>query len=343
MMMVQAARRTLLASALGGWRVFLFGGVLLAFPFIAPYQALATQILVYSLFALSFDVFLGYTGMLSLGHSAFFGLGAYSTGMWLVYGGWSLEFSLAMALPINLLAAFLIGALCLRKGGIYFAMLTLALSQVFYYAVIELATITGGSDGLSGIPRLYLNYPWRVDLFNPLARYYFVLVVVGIASLLIALLLRSPFGHVMRAVRENEERASACGYDVARVKLVSFMISGMFSGLAGGLYVVTFEVCPIENFHWFLSGTVVIITVLGGSGVFLGPFVGAAAFLFLRDFISLYSEYWEFIVGASFILIMIFLPDGIVGTLQRLLGGLLPGSEGRFAGAKVINVDVAGD
>ncbi len=323
-MTAPAARRDQPLTTIGRWWAFLFVAVLLAFPFIAPYKALATQILVYSLFALSFDVFLGYTGMLSLGHSTFFGLGAYSTGLWLVYGGRSLEFSLAMALPINLVMALAIGALCLRKGGIYFAMLTLALSQVFYYAVIELAPITGGTDGLSGIPSLHLRYPLRIDLLNPLARYYFVLVVLGAACLLIALVLRSPFGHVLRAVRENEERASTCGYDVARVKLVSFMISGMFSGLAGGLYVATLEVCPIENFHWLLSGTVVIITVLGGSGVFLGPFVGAAAFLFLRDFVSLYTEYWEFIVGAIFILIMIFLPDGIVGTLRRVFGGFLP-------------------
>ncbi len=220
----------------------------------------------------------------------------------------------------GLAVALLLGPLVLRKRGVYFAMLTLALSQVFYYAVLMWTPVTGGTDGLGNLPRLFLSAPLGgVRLSKrPLALYFTVAVVVFVAMLVIRRILRSPYGRVMRAVKANERRAQACGYNTTRVKLVAFVLSGLFSGLAGGLLTVTLEFVPIENIYWSMSGTVLIMTLFGGTGTLLGPFVGSAVFVWMRDFLSKKLEYWEVFVGAGFVLIVLFMPEGIVGTLRHL-------------------------
>ena len=299
--------------------------LLLLAPLVADYTpfylALLTEVLVFGLFALAYDILLGHTGVLSLGHSAFIGVAAYTTGILL--SRWRqtpVELAVLAGAAGGLAVALLLGPLVLRKRGVYFAMLTLALSQVFYYAVLMWTPVTGGTDGLGNLPRLFLSAPLGgVRLSKrPLALYFTVAVVVFVAMLVIRRILRSPYGRVMRAVKANERRAQACGYNTTRVKLVAFVLSGLFSGLAGGLLTVTLEFVPIENIYWSMSGTVLIMTLFGGTGTLLGPFVGSAVFVWMRDFLSKKLEYWEVFVGAGFVLIVLFMPEGIVGTLRHL-------------------------
>lgn len=300
----------------------------IAFLLIAPfvldytplYTALFSEVLIFGLYGLAFDLLLGHTGVLSFGHSAFFGVGSYTTGLLLAHLRLPVEVSVLAGMVAAFLTAWGMGALCLRKRGVYFAMLTLALSQIFYYIVLMWYTVTGGSDGLTGIPKLILNFPTEVRLSGrAFSTYWFVAFVVGVSAYILYRIHRSPFGRVMRAVKENEQRAMTCGYNTRLVKLYALMISGLFAGLAGALLTILIEFVPIENVHWSMSGTVVILTLFGGSGTFLGPFVGATAFLWMKDWLSKRLQYWEIFVGASFVLIVLFLPDGIVGTIRKLL------------------------
>jgi ABC-type branched-subunit amino acid transport system ATPase component/ABC-type branched-subunit amino acid transport system permease subunit len=284
------------------------------------YLGLLTEVLVFGLFALAYDVLLGHAGVLSLGHSAFVGVAAYTTGILLARYQLALEPAILAGAVGGLLTSLLLGVLVLRKRGVYLAMLTLALSQVFYYVVLMWTPVTGGTDGLGNLPILHLSAPlgWRLSK-RPITRYYVVATVIFLAMLAIRHVLDSPLGRAMRAVKGNETRAAACGYDTRRIKLAAFAISGFFSGLAGALLTVVLEFVPIENIHWQMSGTVLIMTLFGGTSTLLGPFVGAGMFIWMRDFLSKHLEYWEVFVGGAFVLIVLFLPDGIVGTLTRLL------------------------
>jgi branched-chain amino acid transport system permease protein len=283
------------------------------------YLALLTEVLVFGLFALAYDVLLGHTGVLSLGHSALIGVSAYTTGLLLARLRVPLEVALLAGAVGGLATALLLGVFVLRKRGVYLTMLTLALSQVFYYIVL-MWPATGGTDGLGNLPILYLSEPLGLRISKrPITRYFVVVTIIFLAVLVIRHMLASPLGRVMRAVKANETRAAACGYDTRRVKLAAFAISGFFSGLAGGLLTVVLEFVPIENIHWQMSGTVLIMTLFGGTGTLLGPFVGAGVFIWMRDFLSKHLEYWEVFVGGAFVLIVLFLPDGIVGSLKRLV------------------------
>jgi ABC-type branched-subunit amino acid transport system ATPase component/ABC-type branched-subunit amino acid transport system permease subunit len=289
------------------------------------YLGLLTEVLVFGLFALAFDVMLGHAGVMSLGHSAFLGVAAYSTGLLLARFRAPVEVSLLAGAAAGLVTALLVGGLVLRKRGVYLAMLTLAMSQVFYYAALMWTPVTGGTDGLGNLPVLYLSEPlgWRLSK-RPITRYYVIAGIIFVAMLIIRHVLASPLGRAMRAVKANETRAAACGYDTRRVKLAAFAISGLFSGLAGGLLTLVLEFVPIENIHWPMSGTVLIMALFGGTGTLLGPFVGAGVFIWMRDFLSKHLEYWEVFVGGAFVLIVLFLPDGIVGSLNRLLARRRP-------------------
>ena len=292
-----------------------------AFPFLVPYKSLATQVLVYGLFSLGFNLLYGYTGLLSFGHAAYWGLGAYGTGIALAklkLG--SLWLAIAMGLASAVVAGAIVGFLCLRRRGIYFAMLTLAFSQVFYFAAFHLADLTGGDDGLRGIPKLALGLlGYQVSLASPLAFYYFALAWVVLAVAGLKRILGSPFGAVLLAIRENSDRASACGYDVNRVKLVSFVLSALITGLAGSLDALRLTVVPVEALYWSTSGLPVIMTLLGGAGTFFGPFVGAATYLVLADRMSLVLEAWPLVIGAIFMAFVLFLPQGIWGTFLGAL------------------------
>jgi len=287
------------------------------FPFIVPHTSLATQVLTYGLLALGFNLLYGYTGLLSFGHAAYFGLGAYGT--WMALAKLKLA-SIWGAMGIGVAAAVLgglvAGFLCLRRRGIYFAMLTLAFSQLLYFIAFHLADWTGGDDGLRGIPLLPLGLPgFSVSLRTPFAFYCFTFVVVSLAVAALKRILDSPFGAVLQAIRENPERAAACGYDVNRIKLASFVFSAFFTGLAGALEALRLTVVPVEALYWSTSGQIVIMTLLGGAGTFFGPFVGALTFLVLEERLSRLIEWWPIVVGAIFMTFVLFLPRGIWGTL----------------------------
>jgi branched-chain amino acid transport system permease protein len=308
-------------SGLTGWvathPILSFIAFFAVFPFLVPYRSLATQVLIFGLFALGFNLLYGYTGILSFGHAAYYGLGAYGTGI--VLAKLKLT-SLWVALGAGLVAAtvggVVIGFFCLRRRGIYFAMLTLAFAQMLYFIAFHAAALTGGDDGLRGIPLHPLGLPGvSLSLRDPLAFYFFAYVLVVLAVAGLKRILDSPFGAVLQAIRENSDRAVACGYDVNRIKLVSFVFSALFAGLAGGLDALRLTVVPVEALFWSTSGQVVIMTLLGGAGTFFGPFVGAATYLVLADRLSIVIEFWPLVIGVIFMAFVLFLPKGIWGTL----------------------------
>jgi branched-chain amino acid transport system permease protein len=214
------------------------------------------------------------------------------------------------------------GFFCLRRRGIYFAMLTLAFAQLLYFIAFHLADWTGGDDGLRGIPLHPLWLPGvSVSLRSPLAFYYFTFVLVVLAMAAFKRILDSPFGAVLQAIRENSDRAVACGYNVNRVKLLSFVFSALFAGLAGALEGLRLTVVPVETLYWSTSGQAVFMTLLGGAGTFFGPFVGALTYLVLEERLSRFIEWWPIVVGAVFMAFVLFLPRGIWGTLTGRLHG----------------------
>jgi branched-chain amino acid transport system permease protein len=305
------------ARWLGRHPVGAFAVFFAVFPFLVPYKALASQVLIFGLFALGFNLLYGYTGLLSFGHAAYYGLGAYGTGIALAklkLG--SLWLGLAAGPLLAVLGGAAIGFFCLRRRGIYFAMLTLAFAQLLYFIAFHLADITGGDDGLRGIPQLPVNlFGWEISIESPLAFYYFAFALVCLSVAGLKRILDSPFGSVLRAIRENGDRAAACGYDVRRIKHLSFVFSALFAGLAGALDALRLAVVPVESLYWVTSGQVVIMTLLGGAGTFFGPFVGAGTFLLLEDRLSVFTERWPIAIGLIFMTFVLFLPKGIWGTL----------------------------
>jgi branched-chain amino acid transport system permease protein len=306
-----------LASWASGHPIAAFIVFFAVFPFLVPYESLATQVLIFGLFALGFNLLYGYTGLLSFGHAAYYGLGAYGTGLALAkLKVTSLWIALGVGLGSAIIGGALVGFFCLRRRGIYFAMLTLAFAQMLYFIAFHAADLTGGDDGLRGIPLHPLGLPGvSVSLRSPLAFYFFAYVLVVLAVAALKRILDSPFGAVLRAIRENSDRAVACGYDINRIKLLSFVFSASFAGLAGGLDALRLTVVPVEALYWSTSGQVVIMTLLGGAGTFFGPFVGAATYLILADRLSIFFEYWPLVIGIIFMVFVLFLPRGIWGTL----------------------------
>jgi branched-chain amino acid transport system permease protein len=313
----------LLALRIGAHPVLAFWVFFALFPFLVPNRTMATQVLIFGLLAMGFNLLYGYTGLLSFGHAAYYGLGAYGCGIALAkLGVGSLWLGLAAGLGLAGLGGLLIGFFCLRRRGIYFAMLTLAFAQLLYFIAFHLADWTGGDDGLRGIPQLTLGLgPWQVPIEHSLAFYYFAYVLVGLAVVALKRILDSPFGAVLRAIRENTSRAVACGYDVNRVKHLSFVFSACFAGLAGSLDALRLTVVPVESLFWTTSGQTVMMTLLGGAGTFFGPFVGAATFLVLEERLSLVLEAWPIVIGAIFSAFVLFLPRGIWGTLTGGIHG----------------------
>jgi len=292
--------------------------VLVIFPFVSPYQALATQIIIFGLLALGYNILYGYTGLLSFGHAAFFGLGAYASGIILVRTNCSIWASIGAGLAVSAIGAFLIGFLCLRRRGIYFALLTLAFAQMLYYIAYTWVSLTGGEPGLRNIPRPPFELPglFSINIYTPTRFYFFVLAFVMAALIILKRILESPFGKVLQGIRENEKRARACGYDTNRIKWLSFILSGAFSGLAGALHTLYLNFVGIEQLYWATSGMIVMMTLLGGPGTFFGPFIGAGVFLYLEDIISGFTKYWMIFLGPIFVLCVLFFPQGIWGTIK---------------------------
>ena len=309
--------------------LLLFLGFFALFPLIAPYNALATQVLIFGLFALSFNMLYTHTGLFSFGQAAFYGLGAYGTGLILpsAFGTGnsiaylkvnSLWISMAAGVTLSGIGALGIGLLCLRRRGIYFSMLTLAFSQLLYFIAIQASSLTGGHSGLRGIPAFDIGFGrFKVSLDHPINFYYFTFVWVGLAVIVMQRILASPFGSVIRAIRDNEARAAACGHNVKALKLLSFVWSGLFAGLAGSLSALHLRIVSIDVFYWPTSAEVVIMTLLGGAQTFFGPFIGAALYLSLQEESARFTEYWSLIIGTILILCVQFFPEGVSGWLPR--------------------------
>lgn len=313
-------RSPLAAGGLSRWRAPLSILALLTLPFLLPSQALAVNVLIYGLYAVGYNLLYGYTGLLSFGHAAFFGTGAYVTGI--AIGVYGLHPVLAMGFGTVAASALAltVGAVSIRSRGIYFAMVTLALAQLVYYSALQASSWTGGENGLRGftVSRIDIG-PVSLDILNPLVKYLFVLAFVGVALALISRILASPFGAAIEAIRENETRARACGFDVERSKLLAFVLSGLFCGLSGALSAIHLSIVPLDSLAYHTSGMAVVMTLVGGAGTFFGPFVGALVVLVLEDVFSLWTPHWQLGLGIVFILFVLFLPRGLWGSaLERL-------------------------
>jgi branched-chain amino acid transport system permease protein len=288
--------------------------VLLFLPLILS-TPLATEILIWTIFGLGFNLLLGYTGVLSFGHAAYFGLGAYTAGLAFRYWNASIPVAVALAVLTSMILACFIGGLAIRKRGVYFAMISLAFAQMLYFlALSPLKEITGGEDGLTRIPAMAI---FSIPLDKPLPLYYFVLIITGIMLFVTWRILQSPFGKLLQAFRENEERAKACGYNTTLVKFCSLVISAFYGGLAGALNTINLGYVPLNSLFWLTSGTMVMMTILGGKGTFLGPLLGVGVFFFLQNTISLFTPRWELFVGAIFVAIILIFPGGIMGTIEE--------------------------
>lgn len=298
-------------------------------PFVAPpYQTvLLTYGLIFAIAALGFNLLLGYTGLLSFGHSAYFGMGAYAVALSVKYLKWtSMEALLLSGLVATALIAVIFGFLCVRYTRIFFGILAMALSQVLWSLAFKFFWVTGGSDGLRvPTPTLLgglvtMGGGDKLDFLSH--RYYFyVLALFTIAVLTMWLIVHSPFGKALQAIRDNETRAEFVGVSVRRYRLVAFVISGLYTGLAGVLWVPLNGLTTPDILHWSFSGKIVFFTVLGGFQTFAGPIVGAVVFNYLETYAVGHTVYWQLVLGVVLVTLVLALPAGIVGTALRLLRG----------------------
>jgi branched-chain amino acid transport system permease protein len=297
--------------------------LLLAMPFWMPaiggYVELGSRVVVLGLAAMALNFLLGYTGVLSFGHAAYFGLGAYGAGMTIRYLVPSTSLGIVVGTLIGTIAGAVIGPMIIRLRGVYFAMVTIAFGQVFYFIAFRWNSVTGGDDGLTGWTRMPLNLGFTtIDiLHDPRAFYYLVLVVFAIAVAVMAWLLRSPFGRTLIAIRENERRARFLGIPVDQHIWLSWVISCGFVSVAGALYALLNNFVDPRALYWTQSGDFVIMAVLGGMRSFWGPLIGAAIFVVLQDYLSSQTENWMSFVGLFFVLVVLFFPRGVLGIIRR--------------------------
>jgi branched-chain amino acid transport system permease protein len=304
-----------------------FGALFLAFmlagPYIGLYPIFLMKLLCFALFACAFNLMVGFVGLLSFGHAAFFGMAAYVTGHSMLV--WSLP------APISILLGALVGALlglgfgllAIRRQGIYFAMITLALAQMVYFFALQ-APFTHGEDGIQGIPRGGLF--GLLDFNQPLTLYYFVLAIFVIGFLVIYRIIHSPFGEVLKAIRENEQRVISLGYDVNLFKLAAFTLSAGLAGLAGATKAIVFQSATLTDVHWQMSGEVILMTLLGGMGTIWGPVIGSVVVVTLQNYLAGFGSWVTVVTGAIFVVCVLTFRRGIVGELANLLRRRKPDS-----------------
>jgi branched-chain amino acid transport system permease protein len=301
-------------------RMLAFGAIVAAvllFPLLAgnyPVKLLQ-EILIWGIFAMSLDLLMGYAGMVSFGHSAFFGVGGYAAALLLPRSPGLVAGLVLPALAAGV-AAVVIGFFSTRVSGVYFIMLTLAFSQMFY-AVTFQAPWLGAEDGIVGVPRPAVL---GQSLASPLGFHAYVVLIASLATLVLARAVRSPFGHVLRGIQENERRMDALGYPVRRYKLLAFAVAGTIAGIAGALYTQLAGSIGPDAFLWTTSGEALLMVIIGGAGTLAGAVLGAAAFIALQSLVSSYTERWMLILGLTFVLFVLFAPGGIVGALRGRVG-----------------------
>lgn len=299
-----------------------FFAVFIAIALVAPfgiYPVFLMKLLCFALFACAFNLLLGYAGLLSFGHAAFLATGGYITGFVLTeYSGLSTEIGILAGTAASAVLGLGFGLLAIRRQGIYFAMITLALAQLVFFMYMQ-SGFTGGENGLQGVPRGYLF--GFINLKDNLNMYYFVLAVFSFGFLLIQRTIHSPYGQVLKAIRENEPRAVSLGYNVNAHKLLAFVLSAGLTGLAGSTKTVVYQLASLTDAHWHMSGEVILMTLLGGVGTVLGPFVGASIVVTLQTYLSNgpLGDWVHVILGTIFVLCVLMFRAGIVGWLSKLI------------------------
>lgn len=278
-------------------------------------HAIATEIWIFAMFGLGLNLLLGYTGLLSFGQATFFGSAGYVAGYLLKHHDVNIFLALGVGVVVGAVSAAMVGYLCVQRSGLYFIMLTFALNQMFFFIAYQWTTVTGGEDGMPGIPRPALL---GIDFSEPLAYYAFVSALFLLALGVMKRIVESPLGKILQAIRENEVRAQAVGYDTARFKLLAFVIGGAFSGLAGVLYAMLFGIVPLEAIGFVFSGNVVFATLIGGTGSLYGPVIGAVVFIWLSESVSVVWARWPLLLGVAFVIVVLFFRGGVVEAWERL-------------------------
>jgi branched-chain amino acid transport system permease protein len=282
-------------------------------PFVVR-PVIATEIWIFAIFGLGLNLLLGYTGLLSFGQSTFFGSAAYVAGWLLKHYAINVFFALGIGVAVGAMSAALVGYLCVQRSGLYFIMLTFALNQLFYFIAYQWTSVTGGEDGMHGIPRpAFLG----IDFTDPLNYYALISLLFLLSLWLMKRIVESPLGKILQAIRENEVRAEAVGYNVPRFKLLAFVIGGAFSGFAGVLYAMLFGIVPLEAIGFVFSGNVLFATLIGGSGSLYGPIIGSVVFIWLSESVSVIWARWPLLLGVAFVIVVLFFRGGVVEAWSR--------------------------
>ena len=280
------------------------------------YPVFLMKVLCFALFASAFNLLIGYVGLLSFGHAMFFGGAAYISAHTVKVWGWSPEFGLLAAVAVSMILGLAVGLIAIRRQGIYFAMVTLALAQMVFFFCLQ-AKFTGGEDGIQAVPRRpFFGF---IDTTNDLSFYYVVLAIFAVGFLIIYRTIHSPFGQVLKAIRENEPRAISLGYRVDQYKLLAFVLSAGLAGLAGGTKSLVFQLASLTDVAWQMSGEVVLMTLVGGLGTVFGPLVGAAVIITMQNYLSGLGDWVLVVQGSIFVVVVLLFRRGIVGELAARL------------------------
>ena len=294
-------------------------GLMVAFFAIAPYfiyPVFLMKVMCFALFACAFNLLLGFGGLLSFGHAMFFGTSGYAAAHAAKVWGLTPELSVLFATLCATVLAWVVGLLAIRRQGIYFAMITLALSQMVYFVYLQ-TPFTGGEDGIQGVPHGQLF--GFIDLNNEVAMYIFVLAIFLLGFGLVWRIVHSPFGQVLKAIRENEQRALSLGYDTDRFKLIAFILSGTVAGMAGGTKALVFQLASLTDVHWTMSGEVVLMTLVGGLGTLFGPVVGAAVIVTMQNYLAQLGSWVTVVQGLVFVVCVMLFRKGVIGEIANLL------------------------
>ena len=294
-------------------------GLMVAFFAIAPYfiyPVFLMKVMCFALFACAFNLLLGFGGLLSFGHAMFFGTSGYAAAHAAKVWGLTPELSVLFATLCATVLAWVVGLLAIRRQGIYFAMITLALSQMVFFVYLQ-TPFTGGEDGIQGLPHGHLF--GLIDLNNEAAMYVFVMAIFLLGFGLVWRIVHSPFGQVLKAIRENEQRALSLGYDTDRFKLIAFILSGTVAGMAGGTKALVFQLASLTDVHWTMSGEVVLMTLVGGLGTLFGPVIGAAVIVTMQNYLAQLGSWVTVVQGLVFVVCVMLFRKGVVGEIANLI------------------------
>ena len=294
-------------------------GLMVAFFAIAPYfvyPVFLMKVMCFALFACAFNLLLGFGGLLSFGHAMFFGTSGYAAAHAAKVWGLTPELSVLFATLCATVLAWVVGLLAIRRQGIYFAMITLALSQMVFFVYLQ-TPFTGGEDGIQGVPHGHLF--GLIDLNIEAAMYVFVMAIFLLGFGLVWRIVHSPFGQVLKAIRENEQRALSLGYDTDRFKLIAFILSGTVAGMAGGTKALVFQLASLTDVHWTMSGEVVLMTLVGGLGTLFGPVIGAAVIVTMQNYLAQLGSWVTVVQGLVFVVCVMLFRKGVIGEIANLL------------------------